>query len=75
MGGVIHHSAFPVVLGRLSTWPISKTFSRSSFSTAITTMLGYHHRFGAGQVDQPAEAVVRVFRAQGQHTTPHPLFI
>jgi hypothetical protein len=27
--GLIHYSAFPVVLGRLSTWLISKTFSRS----------------------------------------------
>ena len=26
-------------------------------------MLGDRHRFGAGQVDQPAEAVLRVFRA------------
>ena len=27
-------------------------------------MLGDRHRFAAGQVDQPAEAVLRVFRAQ-----------
>ena len=33
-------------------------------------MLGDRHRFGAGQVDQPAEAVLRVFRAQGLHATP-----
>jgi hypothetical protein len=53
---LIHYSAFRVVLGRLSTWPISKTLSRSYSSTAITTnrppMLGDRHRFGTGQVDQ-----------------------
>ena len=30
-------------------------------------MLGDRHRFSAGQVDQSAEAVLRVFRAQGFH--------
>ena len=40
MDGLIHHFAFPVVLGRLSTWPDSKTFSRSYSSTAITTTTG-----------------------------------
>ena len=38
--GLIHHSAFPVVLRRLSTWPVSKNFSRSYSSTAITTTTG-----------------------------------
>ena len=56
-------------------WPVLRNFSRSYSSTAITTttrppMLGDRHRFGAGQVDQPAEAVLRVFRAQGLHATP-----
>jgi hypothetical protein len=38
--GLIHYSAFPAVLGRLSTWPISKTFNRSYSCTAITTTTG-----------------------------------
>ena len=38
--GLIHHSAFPVVSGRLSTWSVSKNFSRSYCSTAITATTG-----------------------------------
>jgi hypothetical protein len=38
--GLIHYSTFPVVLGRLSTALLSKTFSRLYSSTAITTATG-----------------------------------
>ena len=35
------------------------------------SMLGDRHRLGPSEVDQPSEAVFRVFRAQGLHATPH----
>ena len=40
MDGLFYHSAFPVVIGRLSPWPVSKNLSRSYSSTAITTTTG-----------------------------------
>ena len=68
--GLIHHSAFPVVLGRLSTVACLKKLQplvllHRHHRHNRPPMLGDRHRFGAGQVDQPAEAVVlRIFRAQ-----------
>ena len=59
--GLIHYSVPPPVPGRLSTWPISKTFQpivllHRHHHHDRPPMLGDHHRFGAGQVDQPTEA-------------------
>lgn len=38
--GLIHHSTLPVVVGRPSTWPDSKSFSWSYSSTAVTSTTG-----------------------------------
>ena len=40
VNGLVHYSVVPSVLGRLSTWPISETFSFSYSSNAITTTTG-----------------------------------
>ena len=46
--GLIHHSAFAVVIG----WPVSKHFNRSYSSKVInTTMPRDRDRFGADPVD------------------------
>lgn len=59
--GLIQYSAVPLVLGPLSAWPTSKT---------LPPMLRDHHGFGASQVDQPPEAVLRVFRSRFHRAIP-----
>ncbi len=52
MDGLIHHSAFPVVLGRLSTWPVfcasssSSSSATSRLSTRATQIGNRDARFG-----------------------------
>lgn len=62
--GLVHHSCSRSSLGGYRTRPISTTFCGS-----VLLHLG---SVGIGQVDRPAEAVVRV-RAPGLRATPCPI--